>query len=79
MTQRESAELEPCYNFGMMPPATALKLLALVFVLVTIPCGLLQRAAERRPPAHRRELEAAYAAFHRFLSAVRCAALRAVE
>jgi hypothetical protein len=34
--------------------------------------------AERQTPAFRLELEAAYASFHRFLSAVRCAALRAV-
>lgn len=58
---------------------------AFTVVVIAVVAGLmwllhtLNEYAENRVPPHRRELEAMYESFHRFLSAVRCAALRAIE
>ena len=57
----------------------ALAIMAAVLCVVGAACYLLQGLSERleaRTPSYRRQLEAAYASFHRFLLAVRLAALR---
>ena len=57
----------------------ALAIVAAVLCVVGAACYLLQAVSERldrRTPPYRRQLEAAYASFHRFLLAIRLAALR---
>jgi hypothetical protein len=53
-----------------------------VLTVVAVLCWLMHTLndwSDRRVPPYRRDIEATYASFHRFLSAIRCAALRSVE
>jgi hypothetical protein len=61
---------------------TGFLVLAVLFVVIPGLMWLLHSLnehVENRVPPHRRELVAMYESFHKFLCAVRCAALRAID
>jgi hypothetical protein len=53
--------------------------LLLVGAVLIVGLHVLSEYLEHRVPRYRRELEATYVSFHRFLLAVRCAAVRRLE